>query len=179
MDQFTVAMGRKNNAIFLDTATLRYEYAPIELEDRKIIITNSKVKHSLVDSNIMNAGRNIADAPICTAARNWILIRWEIWIWTPLTNSRRSSKTRADKTGKTCSFRRTNTIEAVKALKSSNIAHFGALMNQSHISLRDDYEVSLKRVDIPADLAWLSRCNRLQNYGRRNFGGCTVSIVKE
>ena len=50
MDQFAVAIGKKDCAIFLDTGTLSYEYAPVELEDAKIIITNSKVKHSLVDS---------------------------------------------------------------------------------------------------------------------------------
>ena len=50
MDQFASAMGKKDHAIFLDTNTLHYEYAPVVLEDAKIVITNSKVKHSLVDS---------------------------------------------------------------------------------------------------------------------------------
>ena len=50
MDQFASAMGKKDNAIFLDTNTLEYEYAPVVLEDAKIVIINSKVKHSLVDS---------------------------------------------------------------------------------------------------------------------------------
>lgn len=50
MDQFASAMGKKDHAIFLDTNTLSYEYAPVKLEDAKIVITNSKVKHSLVDS---------------------------------------------------------------------------------------------------------------------------------
>lgn len=62
MDQFAVAMGKKDHAIFLDTATLNYEYAPVELEDAKIIITNSKVKHSLVDSKYNERRQECADA---------------------------------------------------------------------------------------------------------------------
>ena len=50
MDQFASAMGKKGCAIFLDTNTLQYEYAPVKLPDAKIVITNSKVKHSLVSS---------------------------------------------------------------------------------------------------------------------------------
>ena len=62
MDQFAVAMGKKDNAIFLDTSTLKFEYAPIELEDAKIIITNSKVKHSLVDSAYNDRRQECSDA---------------------------------------------------------------------------------------------------------------------
>ena len=62
MDQFTVAVGKKDNAIFLDTNTLQYEYAPILLEDSKIIITNSKVKHSLVTSEYNVRRQECADA---------------------------------------------------------------------------------------------------------------------
>ena len=62
MDQFAVAMGKKDNAIFLDTSTLNYEYAPVVLEDAKIIITNSKVKHSLVDSAYNQRRQECTDA---------------------------------------------------------------------------------------------------------------------
>ena len=50
MDQFASANGRKDNAIFLDTATLEFEYAPVELADKKIVIMNTNKKHSLCDS---------------------------------------------------------------------------------------------------------------------------------
>ena len=58
MDQFASAMGKKDHAIFLDTNTLKYEYAPVILKDAKIVITNSKVKHSLVDPPIMTEDRS-------------------------------------------------------------------------------------------------------------------------
>ena len=62
MDQFAVAMGKADNAIFLDTSTLNFEYAPVKLKDAKIIITNSKVKHSLVDSAYNTRRQECADA---------------------------------------------------------------------------------------------------------------------
>ncbi len=70
------------------------------------------------------------------------------------------------------------TIAAVKALKEGDITKFGELMNQSHVSLRDDYEVSCKEIDLLVDLSW----NTPGVIGSRitggGFGGCTVSIVK-
>ena len=57
MDQFASAMGKKDHAIFLNTADLSYEYAPLVLDGAKIIVTNSKVKHSLVDSAYNNRRR--------------------------------------------------------------------------------------------------------------------------
>ena len=59
MDQFASAMGKKDHAIFLDTNTLQYEYAPVKLEDAKIVITNSKVKHSLVDSRLQRQEKRV------------------------------------------------------------------------------------------------------------------------
>ena len=70
------------------------------------------------------------------------------------------------------------TIEAVKALKEGNITRFGELMNQSHISLRDDYEVSCEEIDILVDLAWKVPGVTGSRITGGGFGGCTVSIVE-
>lgn len=178
MDQFTVAMGKADNAIFLDTSTLKFEYAPVKLKDAKIIITNSKVKHSLVDSAYNTRRQECADA--LAALQTVVSIeslgdldmetfeKYKSVIGDPIKEQRAKHAVAENQ----------RTIDAVAALKADNIELFGQLMNQSHISLRDDYEVSCEEIDILVDLAW----NTSGVIGSRitggGFGGCTVSIVK-
>lgn len=178
MDQFAVAMGKADNAIFLDTSTLNFEYAPVKLKDAKIIITNSKVKHSLVDSAYNTRRQECADA--LAALQTVVSIeslgdldmetfeKYKSVIGDPVKEQRAKHAVAENQ----------RTIDAVAALKADNIELFGQLMNQSHISLRDDYEVSCEEIDILVDLAW----NTPGVIGSRitggGFGGCTVSIVK-
>ena len=179
MDQFAVAMGKADNAIFLDTSTLNFEYAPVKLKDAKIIITNSKVKHSLVDSAYNTRRQECADA--LAALQTVVSIdslgdldmetfeKYKSVIGDPVKEQRAKHAVAENQ----------RTIDAVAALKADNIELFGQLMNQSHISLRDDYEVSCEEIDILVDLAW----NTPGVIGSRitggGFGGCTVSIVKD
>lgn len=178
MDQFAVAMGKADNAIFLDTSILNFEYAPVKLKDAKIIITNSKVKHSLVDSAYNTRRQECADA--LAALQTEVSIeslgdldmetfeKYKSVIGDPIKEQRAKHAVAENQ----------RTIDAVAALKADNIELFGQLMNQSHISLRDDYEVSCEEIDILVDLAW----NTPGVIGSRitggGFGGCTVSIVK-
>lgn len=178
MDQFAVAMGKKDNAIFLDTATLNYEYAPIHLQDARIIIANSKVKHSLVDSAYNDRRRE------CTEALDALKTELHINSLGDLTPTEFEAHKGLIKDpvqlkrAKHAVYENQRTIDAVSALKNGDIAKFGELMNQSHISLRDDYEVSCDEIDVLVDLAW----NIPGVIGSRitggGFGGCTVSIVK-
>ena len=178
MDQFTVAVGKKDNAIFLDTNTLQYEYAPILLEDSKIIITNSKVKHSLVTSEYNVRRQECADALSDLQKELSISSLGEL---TPEEFEEAKHLIRDEvrvKRAKHADYENQRTIAAVKALKEGDITKFGELMNQSHVSLRDDYEVSCKEIDLLVDLSW----NTPGVIGSRitggGFGGCTVSIVK-
>lgn len=178
MDQFTVAVGKKDNAIFLDTNTLQYEYAPILLEDSKIIITNSKVKHSLVTSEYNVRRQECADVLSDLQKELSISSLGEL---TPEEFEEAKHLIRDEvrvKRAKHAVYENQRTIAAVKALKEGDITKFGELMNQSHVSLRDDYEVSCKEIDLLVDLSW----NTPGVIGSRitggGFGGCTVSIVK-
>ena len=178
MDQFAVAMGKKDNAIFLDTADLSYEYAPVKLKDAKVLITNSHVKHSLVDS-AYNDRRNES-----TAALKALQTKLNISGLGDLTeeefeeNQYLITDEVQKKRAKHAVYENQRTIKAVNALKNNDIETFGKLMNASHISLRDDYEVSCPEVDKLVEIAW----NIPGVIGSRitggGFGGCTVSIVK-
>ena len=178
MDQFAVAMGKADNAIFLDTSTLNFEYAPVKLKDAKIIITNSKVKHSLVDSAYNTRRQECADA--LAALQTEVSIeslgdldmetfeKYKSVIGDPIKEQRAKHAVAENQ----------RTIDAVAALKADNIELFGQLMNQSHISLRDDYEVSCEEIDILVDLAWNTPGVISSRITGGGFGGCTVSIVK-
>ena len=178
MDQFASAMGKKDCAIFLDTSTLNYEYAPVVLKDARIVITNSKVKHSLVGS-AYNDRRNECE----TALEE---LKKVVDINTLGDLSEEEFEAHKDaitsdicrKRAKHAVYENQRTIKAVKALKEDNVEEFGRLMNASHVSLRDDYEVSCEEIDILVDLAWKIPGVIGSRITGGGFGGCTVSIVK-
>lgn len=178
MDQFASAMGKKDNAIFLDANTLEYEYAPVVLEDAKIVIINSKVKHSLVDS-AYNDRRNE-----CETALKELQAVVDIKTLGDLTEEEFEvhkhaikSEIRQKRAGHAV-YENQRTIKAVAALKENDVETFGKLMNASHVSLRDDYEVSCEEIDILVDLAWATPGVVGSRITGGGFGGCTVSIVK-
>lgn len=178
MDQFASAMGKKDHAIFLDTNTLKYEYAPVVLENAKIVIINSKVKHSLVDS-AYNDRRNE-----CETALKELQKVLDIQTLGDLTEEEFEAHKDAiqseirQKRAKHAVYENRRTIKAVEALKADDIETFGKLMNASHVSLRDDYEVSCEEIDILVDLAWSIEGVIGSRITGGGFGGCTVSIVK-
>ena len=178
MDQFASAMGKKDHAIFLDTNTLECEYAPVVLEDAKIVIINSKVKHSLVDS-AYNDRRNE-----CETALKELQTVVDIKTLGDLTEEEYEAHKGAiqseirQKRAKHAVYENQRTIRAVEALKANDVVTFGKLMNASHVSLRDDYEVSCEEIDILVDLAWETEGVIGSRITGGGFGGCTVSIVK-
>jgi len=178
MDQFASAMGKKDNAIFLDTAVLKYEYAPIALDNAKIVITNSKVKHSLVDSQY-NVRRTqcetaLADLQKVVDIKSLGELSEEEFeahkdaIADPVCQVR----------AKHAVYENQRAIKAVAALKEGNVELFGKLMNASHVSLRDDYEVSCEEIDVLVDAAWTVPGVIGSRITGGGFGGCTVSIVE-
>ena len=178
MDQFASAMGKKDHAIFLDTNTLEYEYAPIKLENAKIVITNSKVKHSLVDSAYNDRRRE------CEQALKELQTVADIKALGELSEEAFESHKHAisdevcRKRAKHAVYENQRTIQAEAALKRGDLAAFGRYMNESHISLRDDYEVSCEETDVLAELAWQIPGVIGSRITGGGFGGCTVSIVE-
>lgn len=179
MDQFASAMGKADNAIFLDTATLNFEYAPIRLKGAKIVVTNSLVKHSLVTS-AYNDRRNESAAALkalqtvinCETLGDLTEEQFEA-------NKAVITDETARKRGKHAVYENQRTIKAVEALKNNDLETFGKLMNASHVSLRDDYETSCPECDILAETAWTVPGVIGSRITGGGFGGCTVSIVKD
>ena len=179
MDQFAIAMGKKDCAIFLDTATLQYEYAPIKLTGCKLVIACSNKKRGLGDSKYnerraecekaLSEIRTLVDVQSlgeldeATFGKVEMLIRDDV----------RAKRARH------AVYENRRTITAVQALKRENIALFGQLMNASHESLRDDYEVTGIELDTLVDSARKQPGVIGSRMTGAGFGGCTVSIVKD
>lgn len=179
MDQFTVGFGKKDHAIFLNCDTLYYENVPIILTDCSLIITNTNKRRGLTDSKY-NERRSECDKAV-ESLQSYKPIRnlselnvgeiniLEKYIKDPVIRKR--AKHVISENGRV--------IEAVRVLKNNDIVRFGELMNQSHDSLKDDYEVTGMELDalvyegrkLPGVIG-----TRMTGAG---FGGCTISIVKK
>lgn len=178
MDQFASAMGKKDCAIFLDTASLDYEYAPVLLPGARIVITNSLVKHSLVSSAYNDRRREceeaLRDLQKVTDIRSLGDLNGEQF---EMFKDAIESEV-CLKRARHAVYENQRTIRAVAALKENNVEEFGRLMNASHVSLRDDYQVSCEEIDLLVDLAWQIPGVIGSRITGGGFGGCTVSIVK-
>ncbi len=179
MDQFAIAMGKEGHAIFLDTADLSYTYAPIALKGAKIVIACSNKKRGLGDSKY-NERRSE-----CEMALEELRKKTEIKSLGELdedTFEKFQSAIQDDvrrKRAKHAVYENRRTIRAVEALQKNDIAEFGKLMNASHVSLRDDYEVTGTELDTLVEEAWKTEGVIGSRMTGAGFGGCTVSIVKD
>lgn len=179
MDQFAIAMGKENQAIFLDTADLSYEYAPIEMKGAKIVIAASNKKRKLTDSKYNERRAE------CEEALADIQKQRDIKALGDLTEEQFEEVKDAVKNpvcrkrAKHAVYENQRTIKAVAALKAGDLETFGKLMNASHVSLRDDYEVTGKELDTLVEAAWKQEGVIGSRMTGAGFGGCTVSIVKE
>lgn len=179
MDQFAIAMGKQGHAIFLDTADLSYEYAPVQLDGAKIVIACSNKKRGLGDSKYNERRAE------CEKALSEIQEKTEIQTLGDLNEEQfeQVKMTIQDenrrKRAKHAVYENQRTIQAVKALQENDIQTFGKLMNESHVSLRDDYEVTGKELDTLVEEAWKVDGVIGSRMTGAGFGGCTVSIVKD
>lgn len=178
MDQFAIAMGSKDKAIFLDTADLSYEYAPIVLEDAKIVIACSNKKRGLGDSKYNERRAECEEA--LAELQKVVDIKSLGELSEEEFEAHKSaigSEVRIRR-AKHAVYENQRTIKAVKALKAGDIEAFGKLMIASHESLRDDYEVTGKELDTLVAAALKVDGVIGSRMTGAGFGGCTVSIVK-
>ncbi len=179
MDQFAIAMGKKDNAIFLDTGDLSFEYAPIKLDGAKIVISCSNKKRGLGDSKYNERRAECEEALKEIQAGMGINTLGDL-------NEEQFDKVQMAikdedrrKRAKHAVYENQRTIKAVSALKNNDIELFGKLMNESHVSLRDDYEVTGEELDTLVEEAWKIDGVIGSRMTGAGFGGCTVSIVKD
>ena len=179
MDQFAIAMGKKEHAIFLDTSDLSYTYAPVKLQGAKIVIACSNKKRGLGDSKY-NERRSECETALAELQKVVDIKslgelseeQFEEY------KSAIKDETRVRR-AKHAVYENQRTLKAVKALEANDIAQFGQLMNASHVSLRDDYEVTGIELDTLVEEAWKVDGGIGARMTGAGFGGCTVSIVED
>lgn len=178
MDQFAVTFGRRNNAVLLNTDKLEYEYLPLELGEASIVITASNRERALTDSKY-NERRSQCEQALADIRK----VR-DVSYLGELTEAEFEEVKTVIKDGiclrraRHAVYESRRTLYAAQALRDGDIPRFGRLMVSSHISLRDDYEVTGRELDtlfnaalsVPGVIG-----TRMTGAG---FGGCTVSIVK-
>ena len=180
MDQFASAQGKLDHAIFLNCDTLEFELVPVKLEGIKVVISNTHSPHKL-DSGAYND--RVAQCQL--ALKQLRTVRPELKNLAELTEAEfekiESAITDpvAHKRARHVVGEVQRTTDAVKALQAGDIETFGKLMNQSHISLRDDYEVTGLHLDTLAEEAWKIPGVIGSRMTGGGFGGCTVSLVKD
>ena len=179
MDQFAIGMGKENNAILLDCNTLNYTYCPVELKDEVIVIANTNKRRGLADSKY-NERRSecekaleelktklninsLGDLSIEEFEANKELIKDEVRV----------------KRARHAVYENQRTLKAKEALTNNDLITFGKLMNESHNSLRDDYEVTGIELDTLVDLARSQEGTIGARMTGAGFGGCTVALVKK
>ena len=179
MDQFAVGMGKKDCAILLDCNTLSYRYSKLALDGCSIVITNTNKTHSLVTSAYNERRAQ------CESALKALQKVKPIKALGELTNAEFDAIASAipdpveRRRARHAVYENNRTLEAVKALEANDVKRFGALMNASHVSLRDDYEVTGPELDTLAELAWQQNGVLGSRMTGGGFAGCTVSIVRD
>ncbi len=178
MDQFAIANGKKDQAIFLDTADLKYEYAPVIMPNCKIVIMNTNKKRGLGDSKYNERRAE------CEEALSELQEKLDIKSLGELTEEEfeeNKDLIKSDirqKRAKHAVYENQRTIKAVEALKNNDIKLLGKLMIASHDSLRDDYEVTGKELDTIVSESLKQDGVIGARMTGAGFGGCAVSIVE-
>lgn len=179
MDQFAIAMGKKDNAIFLDTANLEFTYAPIKLEGAKIVISCSNKKRGLGDSKYNERRQECEDALASLQTVADIKSLGELDEETFEKNVSVIGDETKIRRARHAVYENQRTVKAVAALNANDVKLFGELMNASHDSLRDDYEVTGIELDTLVDEARKVEGVIGSRMTGAGFGGCTVSLVKD
>lgn len=179
MDQFAVAMGKRDHGIYLNTSDLSYEYIPVKLPGMKLVIANSNKKHSLNESKYNERRKE------CEKAREELQAVVGINHLCDLDEKTYDVYQAAirdeirQKRAHHAVYENSRTRKAVEALKANDIQTFGALMNESHRSLSEDYEVTGDEMDALVEAAWQQEGVIGSRMTGGGFGGSTISIVKE
>jgi galactokinase len=178
MDQFAIGMGKKDAGILLDCQTLSYEYAPIHLDDYKILIMNTNKRRELADSKYNERRGECEEALAQLQQKLPIEALGQLSEAEFDENQYLITNETVRKRAKHAVYENVRTIKALEELKAGNLEAFGQLINQSHVSLRDDYEVTGVELDSLVEAAWKQPGVLGARMTGAGFGGCAIAIVE-
>jgi len=178
MDQFASAMGKKDMAIFLDCRDLTYELVPLKLNDYRLVIGFTNKKRSLGEGKY-NERRKECEEGLAMLQKAMPGIEYlrDVSVQDFLKYENLLVDDVIRKRVKHVVYENERVLESVKALKNNDLRTFGELMNQSHDSLRDLYEVTGKELDTLVNAARKADGVLGSRMTGAGFGGSTVSLV--
>jgi galactokinase len=179
MDQFAIGMGKGNNAILLDCNTLKYNYCPVELKNEILVIANTNKRRGLADSKYNERRSECEKALEELKTKLSINSLGELSIEEFENNKDLIDSEIRIKRAKHAVYENQRTLMAKEALEKNDLITFGKLMNESHISLRDDYEVTGIELDTLVELAWNHEATIGARMTGAGFGGCTVALINK
>ena len=179
MDQFISRLGQKEHALYLDCRDLSYQQIPCVLGEYTVVICNSNVKHKLVDSAYNERRAQCEEGVRLLQSRLKDITALRDVSHEQLEEHASLLSPTVYQRCKHIITENERVIHAVEALKQGNLEQFGVLLNQSHTSLRDDYEVSCEEVDHLVDISQHINGTLGARITGGGFGGSTVNIVKE
>lgn len=179
MDQFAVGMGKANHAIALDCASLRYSYVPLAMKGYKLIIANTNKKRGLADSKYNERRSECEEAVVAISTARKINFLCELNETEFDACSSLIKNATVRRRAKHAVHENQRVIKAINALKTGDLKTFGQLMNASHQSLKEDYEVTGLELDTLAEEGQHLEGVLGSRMTGAGFGGCTVALVKE
>ena len=179
MDQFAIGMGKEGHAILLDCNTLDYEYAPLDLKGLSIVIMNTNKRRELADSKYNERRGECERALQALQTRLNIKSLGELSSAEFEANKHLIENSIEQKRAKHAVYENERTLQAVQKLKEGDVETFGKLMNASHKSLQEDYEVTGKELDALVEAAWAQQGVVGARMTGAGFGGCAIALVKD
>ncbi len=179
MDQFAIGMGKEGHAILLDCNTLDYEYAPLDLKGLSIVIMNTNKRRELADSKYNERRGECERALQALQTRLNIKSLGELSSAEFEANKHLIENPVEQKRAKHAVYENERTLQAVQKLKEGDVETFGKLMNASHKSLQEDYEVTGKELDTLVEAAWAQQGVLGARMTGAGFGGCAIALVKD
>ncbi|MDL1931091.1 galactokinase [Ligilactobacillus salivarius] len=177
MDQFAVGMGKQNQAILLDTNTLEYSYAPVDMGNNVIVIMNTNKRRELADSKYNERRSECETAVGELQAKLDIKTLGELDTQTFDEYSYLIEDENRLKRARHAVWENQRTMQAQTALEEGDLEKFGRLVNASHVSLEHDYEVTGIELDTLAHTAWKQDGVLGARMTGAGFGGCGIAIV--
>lgn len=177
MDQFAIGMGKQDHAIHLNTATLEYQYAPIKLENHVIMIINTNKQRTLAGSKY-NERRTQCEQALADLQTELNINTLGDLTKEQFEKHKHLIKDETNqKRARHAVYENERTIEALKKLEENDLEAFGKLMNESHLSLQHDYEVTGLELDTIVETAWKQPGVLGARMTGAGFGGCAIAIV--
>ncbi|GAB4315565.1 MAG: galactokinase [Bacteroidales bacterium] len=179
MDMYAIGMGRKGQVVAIDTTTNNHEWVPLGFTGYTFIVTDTRKPRKLAES-AYNDRRNACGEVLSLLRKKHSIENlceitpeeWSEWkkvILDPVLVKRAEHVI----------MEQHRVLRGMEMLRNGDALSFGQLMNESHRSLRDDYEVSCRELDILAETAWQTEGVAGSRMTGAGFGGCTITMVKK